>query len=40
MNKENIFSRVGIPSKKAKPNYFTGQVAAKDISASDIPGCI
>jgi len=33
MNKENIFSRVGIPSKKAKPNYFTGQVAAKDISA-------
>ena len=33
MNKENIFSRVGIPSKKAKPNYFTGQVTAKDISA-------
>ena len=33
MNKENIFSRVGIPSKKAKPKYFTGQVTAKDISA-------
>ena len=33
MNKENIFSRAGKPSKKAKPNYFTGQIVAKDISA-------
>ena len=33
MNKENIFSRVGNPSKKAKANYFTGQITAKDISA-------
>ena len=33
MNKENIFSQVGIPSKKAKANYFTGQISAKDISA-------
>ncbi len=33
MNKENLFSRVGIPSRKAKSNYFTGQVIANDISA-------
>ncbi len=33
MNKENIFSRGGIPSKKAKSNYFTGKIVAKDISA-------
>ena len=32
MNKANIFSRVGTPSRKAKPNYFTGQVVANDIS--------
>jgi quercetin dioxygenase-like cupin family protein len=33
MNKENIFSKSGIASKKAKTHYFTGQVSAKDISA-------
>ena len=33
MSKENIFSSRGIPSKKAKSNYFTGKVMAKDISA-------
>ena len=33
MSKENIFSSGGIPSKKAKSNYFTGKVMAKDISA-------
>jgi len=37
MNKENIFSRSGIPSKKAKANYFTGKVVAKDISATIKP---
>ncbi|MCH2604821.1 MAG: cupin [Candidatus Nitrosopelagicus sp.] len=37
MNKENIFSRGGIPSKKAKSNYFTGKVIAKDISAKIKP---
>ena len=33
MNKENIFSKSGIASKKAKINYFTGPITAKDISA-------
>ena len=33
MNKENIFSKSGIASKKAKKDYFTGSVSAKDISA-------
>ena len=33
MNKENIFSKTGVISKKAKKNYFTGEVSAKDISA-------
>ena len=33
MSKENMFSSGGIPSKKAKSNYFTGKVMAKDISA-------
>ena len=33
MNKENIFSKTGIVSKKAKANYFTGSISAKDISA-------
>ena len=33
MQKENIFSKSGIPSKKAKTNYFTGIISAKDISA-------
>jgi len=33
MNKENIFSKTGIASKKAKINYFTGAISAKDISA-------
>ena len=33
MNKENIFSKSGVASKKAKKNYFTGLVSAKDISA-------
>ena len=37
MNKENIFSVGGIPSKKAKPNYFTGRIIAKDISAKIKP---
>ena len=33
MLKENIFSKSGIASKKAKTNYFTGPISAKDISA-------
>ena len=33
MLKENIFSKSGITSKKAKTNYFTGPISAKDISA-------
>jgi quercetin dioxygenase-like cupin family protein len=33
MNKENLFTKTGIPSKKAKTNYFIGKIAAKDISA-------
>ena len=33
MQKENIFSKSGIPSKKAKTNYFTGIISAKAISA-------
>ena len=33
MKKDNIFSKIGIPSKKAKTQYFTGPVSAKDISA-------
>ena len=33
MNKDNIFSKSGIASKKAKINYFTGTISAKDISA-------
>ena len=37
MNKENLFTKSGIPSKKAKVNYFTGKIAAKDISAKIKP---
>jgi quercetin dioxygenase-like cupin family protein len=37
MNKENLFTKNGIPSKKAKTNYFTGKIAAKDISAKIRP---
>jgi len=37
MQKENLFTRYGIPSKKAKTNYFTGKIAAKDISAKIKP---
>jgi quercetin dioxygenase-like cupin family protein len=37
MNKENIFSKSGVVSKKAKKNYFTGSVSAKDISATIKP---
>ena len=37
MNKENIFSKTGLPSKKAKANYFTGVISAKDISAAIKP---
>ena len=37
MQKENIFIKTGIPSKKAKTNYFTGKIAAKDISAKIKP---
>ena len=37
MQKENLFTRTGIPSKKAKTNYFTGKIAAKDISAKIKP---
>ncbi len=33
MDKENIFSNTGVASKKAKTNYFTGPIIAKDISA-------
>ena len=33
MKKESIFTKSGIPSKKAKTNYFTGKISAKDISA-------
>ena len=37
MQKENLFTKKGIPSKKAKTNYFTGRVSAKDISAKIKP---
>ena len=37
MNKENLFTKTGIPSKKAKINYFTGKIAAKAISAKIKP---
>jgi len=37
VNKENLFTKTGIPSKKAKINYFTGKIAAKDISAKIKP---
>ena len=37
MEKENLFTKKGIPSKKAKTNYFTGKVSAKDISAKIKP---
>ena len=37
MQKENLFTKTGIPSKKAKVNYFTGKIAAKDISAKIKP---
>ena len=37
MNKYNIFSKSGITSKKAKIDYFTGTVSAKDVSASIKP---
>ena len=37
MNKENIFSKTGLASKKAKANYFTGVISAKDISAAIKP---
>ena len=37
MNKENIFSKTGLASKKAKANYFTGVISAKDISAAIRP---
>ena len=33
MQKDNIFTKTGIPSKKAKTNYFTGKISAKVISA-------
>ena len=33
MQKENLFTKSGIPSKKAKVNYFTGKISAKDVSA-------
>lgn len=37
MQKENLFTRTGISSKKAKTNYFTGKITAKDISAKIKP---
>ena len=37
MQKENLFTKIGIPSKKAKINYFTGKIVAKDISAKIKP---
>ena len=37
MQKENLFTKDGIPSKKAKTNYFIGKIAAKDISAKIKP---
>lgn len=37
MQKENLFTRTGIPSKNAKTNYFTGKITAKDISAKIKP---
>ena len=33
MQKENILAKSGIPSHKARTNYFTGIISAKDISA-------
>tara|TARA_B110000014_G_C20117318_1_gene590523 strand:+ start:1080 stop:1541 length:462 start_codon:yes stop_codon:yes gene_type:complete len=32
MKKDNIYSKTGVPSKKAKKIYFTGPILAKDIS--------
>ena len=37
MEKENLFTKSGVKSKKAKANYFTGAVSAKDISATIKP---
>tara|TARA_Y100000588_G_C13438251_1_gene578686 strand:+ start:45 stop:509 length:465 start_codon:yes stop_codon:yes gene_type:complete len=37
MQKENLFTKKGMPSKKAKINYFTGKINAKDISAKIRP---
>ena len=37
MNKENLFTKTGVPSKKAKTNYFTGKITAKDVSAKIKP---
>ena len=37
MKKENLFTKSGVKSKKAKANYFTGAVSAKDISATIKP---
>ena len=37
MKKENLFTKSGVKSKKAKANYFTGTVSAKDISATIKP---
>ena len=37
MEKENLFTKSGVKSKKAKANYFTGTVSAKDISATIKP---
>ena len=37
MIKENLFTKTGITSKKAKVSYFTGKIRAKDISAKIKP---
>ena len=37
MEKENLFTKKVITSKKAKTNYFTGKVSAQDISAKIKP---
>ena len=37
MKKDNLFSKSGVTSKKAKTNYFTGTISAKDISATIKP---
>ena len=38
MQKENLFTKSGIPSKKAKVNYFTGKISWLPIVAKQCEG--